>query len=213
MVGRWRISDVPAENRGTASVAAAYRPGMEVTFTKLDDRRYSVSIERDHGPALVPRPGPGHDSLIPHDVAHYVVEECFEIQLGVWGQLAAGGGGLFWPAPEENTLKYKRRVQRIGAIGRGDMTRSEQLVQIVVPAWERSIDRIQHQPSRLPIDLDPDTLHGAVRRMDEIARRWQELQPGGWLTSTWPRRLTLDVSKSRKGRRRERSLSSARPVR
>ncbi|CAM3313237.1 hypothetical protein OCAE111667_03235 [Occultella aeris] len=62
---------------------------MRVTFTKVDGKRYLVAIERERGPALVPRHAPGYDDLMPHDLSHYLVEECFEIQLGVWGQLAA----------------------------------------------------------------------------------------------------------------------------
>src|SRR3954462_12200256 len=114
---------------------------MKVTFIKVDTKRYWIAIDREHGPALVPRPAPGYDDLMPHDLAHYLVEEHFEIELGVWGQLAAGGGGIFAPAPEDNTLKYQRRGQRIAAIGRNDMARSEQLVVLTVSTWERSIDR------------------------------------------------------------------------
>lgn len=183
---------------------------MKVTFTKVDDKRYFVAIDREKGPALVPRPGPGYDDLMPHDLAHYLVEEYFEIELGVWGQLAAGGGGIFAPAPEGNTWKYRQRGQRIGAIGREDMARSEQLVVITVSAWERSIDRIKHQTRESPIDVEADTLHGAVRRMDEVARRWQALQHGASLTFTWPTFLTFDASKSRRGRRgdkRDRTLA------
>jgi hypothetical protein len=188
----------------TASANGAYLRGMEVTFIKVDDKRYSVAIEREHGPALVPRSGPGYDDLMPHDLAHYVVEEFFEIQLGVWGQLAAGGGGIFTPAPADNTLSYQRRGQRIGAIGRADMARSEQLAQVVVAAWEHSIGRVEHQARAFPVELDPDALRGAVSRMDEVARRWQALRHGASLTFAWPSHLTFEPSKSRRGRRRER---------
>ncbi len=181
---------------------------MQVSFTKTDSRRYSVAIEREHGPALVPRFAPGYDDLMPHDLAHYLVEEQFEIELGVWGQLAAGGGGIFAPAPEDNSLHYQRRSQRIGAIGRADMARSEQLVLITVVTWERSIDRVKNQVRPFAIEVDADTLRGAVDRMDEVAGRWQALQHGGSLTFTWPRHLTFDASKSRRGRRNARRVPS-----
>jgi hypothetical protein len=174
---------------------------VRVTFIKVDDKRYSVAIERKHGPALVPRPGPGYDDLMPHDLAHYLVEECFEIELGVWGQLAAGGGGIFAPSPQDNTLNTQRRAKRIAEIGRADMKRSEQLVVVTVSAWERSINRVKHQTREFRIDADPDTLKGAVGRMDEVARRWQALQHGASLTFTWPSHLTFEASNSRRGRR------------
>ena len=174
---------------------------MQVSFTKTDARRYSIAIEREHGPALVPRFAPGYDDRMPHDLAHYVVEEYFQIELGVWGQLAAGGGGIFAPAPEDNSLLYQRRSQRIGALGRADMARSEQLVLVTVVTWERSIDRVKNQVRPFAIEVDADALRGAVDRMDEVAGRWQALQPGGSLTFAWPRHLTFDASKSRRGRR------------
>ncbi|MET0523585.1 MAG: hypothetical protein ABWZ91_02215 [Nocardioides sp.] len=174
---------------------------MQVRFTKDDAKRYSITIDRETGPALVPRFGPGYDDLMPHDLAHYLVEEFFEIQLGVWGQLAAGGGGIFTPAPEDNSLQYQRRSQRIGAVGRAEMARSEQLVLITVVTWERRIGRIKNQVRPFALEVDADTLGGAVDRMDEVAGRWQALQYGGSLTFTWPRHLTFDASKSRRGRR------------
>jgi hypothetical protein len=174
---------------------------MRVTFTKVDDRRYTVAIERDHGPALVPRYGPGYDDRMPHDLAHYVVEECFGIELGVWGQLASGGGGIFSPAPDDDTVHNQRRAQRIGAIGRDDMQRSEQLVAITVAAWERSIDRVRHQTRESPIEVAADALDSAVRRLGHVANRWYALPSGGSITFEWPKHLTFDASKSRRGRR------------
>jgi hypothetical protein len=39
---------------------------------------------------LVPRPGPGYDDFMPHDLARYLVEEYVEIELGVWGSSRLG---------------------------------------------------------------------------------------------------------------------------
>src|SRR5262249_2373234 len=181
LIVRYAAARTAGERSGNlvaVSVGKAYVRAMEVTFTKVDNKRYTVAIMREHGPALLPRSGPGYDDLMPHDLAHYVVEEYFEIELGVWGQLAAGGCGILTPAPQDNTLKYKRRGQRIGQIGRDDMARSEQLVVVIVAAWERSIDRVKHQTRAYPIDIDAETLQGAVGRIDDVARRWQRLQHG-----------------------------------
>jgi hypothetical protein len=181
---------------------------MQVRFTKSGDRRYGVAIERELGPALVPRSGPGADDLMPHDLAHYLVEEHFGIELGVWGQLAAGGGGIFSPAPEDDSLQHRRRSQRIGAIGRRDMARSEQLVMITISTWEQSIGRPRHQVPWIPIDVDAESLCSAVERVDEVSGRWQALQPGGSLTFVWPRHLTVDPSKTHRGRRQGRRTRS-----
>jgi hypothetical protein len=191
----------PRRKSGDARHRAAYFRPMQVTFTKVDDKRYAVAIDREHGPALVPRFAPGHDDLMPHDLAHYLVEEHFEIELGVWGQLAAGGGGIFTPAPEDNNLRYQRRAQRLGAVGRADMARSERLVVTTVTAWERSIGRIRQHTLPPPLEVDPDDLRGAVARMGEVAERWSALGRGRSLTFAWPGHLTIDPAKTQRGRR------------
>jgi hypothetical protein len=185
---------------------------MEVEFTKASDRRYSVAITREHGPALLPRYAPGYDDLMPHDLAHYLVEEEFGIELGVWGQLAAGGGGVSLPAPTGNDLRNRRRSQRIGAMGRDDMARSERLVAMAVALWERSIGRPKHQARPLTVDVDPEQLRRAVRRLDEVSGRWHRLPIGRSLTFEWPQQLTLDIAKHHRGRRdtRDHGLPRAR---
>jgi hypothetical protein len=174
---------------------------MEVTFRMVDNKRYAVAVQRRLGPPLVPRFGPGFDELMPHDLAHFLVEEYFGIELGVWGQLAAGGGGIFFPVPEDNSLSYRRRAQRIGHAGRADMQRSERLVGITVAAWEQAIDRVKHVPSPFQDEVDPGALDGAVRRLSEVADRWRALPSGGSITLEWPERLTFDGSRSHRGRR------------
>ena len=183
---------------------------MKVTFTKVDGKRYTVTIDREAGPPLVTRYAPGYDDLMPHDLAHYLVEEQHEISLGVWGQLAAGGGGIFTPAPEDNTLAVKRRAQRIAAMGREDMQRSEALVGITVRAWERSINRVKHQVRPHAVEVDAEALRRAVSRMAEVAHRWGVLRPGRSLDFEWPERLTFDPSTSRRGRRSRRAAVARR---
>ena len=181
---------------------------MRVTFTKVDDKRYSIAIDREHGPALVPRFGPGYDDLMPHDLAHYLVEESYEIELGVWGQLAAGGGGIFFPAPSDNTLKNQKRAQRIGVIGREDMMRSEQLVSMTVAVWEHSIGRVTRRAPSREVKVEPAQLRAAVLRLGDVADRWHALQHGGAITFTWPPHLTFEPAKSRRGRRPARRTPS-----
>ena len=67
---------------------------MQVTFTKVDDKLYMIAIQRELGPLCSRGSDPVATDLMSHNLAHYLVEEHFEIELGVWGQLAAGGGGI-----------------------------------------------------------------------------------------------------------------------
>jgi len=187
---------------------------MEVTFTKVDGKRYAVAIDREHGPALVPRFAPGYDDLMPHDLAQFLVEEQFRIELGVFGQLAAGGGGIFAPAPADNNSRFQRSARRLATIGRDDMARSERLVVVAVAEWERGIGRRKHQP-HVPIDdvlddLEPAQLRACIARLDHVSGQWKALQFGGSLTFEWPRQLTFDAAGSQRGRRRSRQRASGR---
>ncbi len=183
---------------------------MRVTFTKVDGKRYRLAIEREHGPDLVPRFAPGYDDLMPHDLAHYVVEEQFEIELGVFGQLAAGGRGIFNPAPSDDSVRYQRTSARIATIGRDDMARSEQLVVLAVAEWERSIGREKHQRRDFLGEVEPEQLQATIRRLGAEARRWRALQYGASLTFEWPKTLTFDAAKSHRGRRRSQRTVSER---
>jgi hypothetical protein len=41
---------------------------------------------------------------MPHDLAHFLVAEYFGIELGVWSQSAGGGGGIYFPVPDDDSL-------------------------------------------------------------------------------------------------------------
>jgi hypothetical protein len=175
---------------------------MQVVFTRMNDKQYAVAIEREHGPALVPRLAPGYDDQMPHDLAHYLVEEQFGIRLGVFGQLAAGGGGIFAPARRDHTTRVDRSVRRIGQAGRADMQRSERLVYLCVSEWERRACRRMSLPSQVALgDATPEQLDAAVDRLGWVARQWQRLLAGSSLTFTWPKQLTVDPAGSQLGRR------------
>ena len=64
---------------------------MEITFRRTGERRYAVVAEPEGHPAVTMDPAPGFDPRLPHDLVHYAVEREHGIELGVFGQLAAGG--------------------------------------------------------------------------------------------------------------------------
>ncbi len=182
---------------------------MKVTFTRTGERQYSISIDREHGPALLPRPAPGYDDYLPHDLAHYVIEEQFAIMLGVFGQLAAGGGGIFTPVPSERTGRVQRSARRIALAGRSDMHRSEKLVGLCVAEWERRKGHRTALPPEVDTDVaTPAEVDQAVIRLDDVATRWHALQRGASLTFTWPMGLTFNAASSRRGRQDNRRANS-----
>ncbi|HVH21836.1 MAG TPA: hypothetical protein VNA11_05205 [Pseudonocardia sp.] len=183
---------------------------MRVTFTKQAGRRYLVAIDREHGPPLQPRHGPGYDELLPHDLAHYVVEEQLGIRLGVFGQLAAGGAGLFAPAPADRRGGDRRADKRFAVAGRDDMRRSEAAVGRCVAEWLRRTGRASGPVADVDIELTEADVERVVRRLAEVAEEWTELVPGRSLSFTWPRTATVDPAGSHQGRRRDRNATRTR---
>ncbi|MGH9881836.1 MAG: DUF4440 domain-containing protein [Pyrinomonadaceae bacterium] len=94
---------------------------MKVTFTRTAERRYRVSVE---GPGVVSswmEPAPGYDARLPHDMAHFVVENELGISGGEFGQLAAGGNArTFKPTAEQSRRKLAKRGNRIATTNRDD---------------------------------------------------------------------------------------------
>jgi hypothetical protein len=102
--------------RGGSSVAAGLEfRAMRVTFRKTGLRRYGVWVERERGPALMGDPAPGFDEFLPHDLLHFVAEAEWGLDGAVFGPLAAGDAGSFWPVDQALVRKAMRRRRRRGS--------------------------------------------------------------------------------------------------
>jgi hypothetical protein len=109
---------------------------MQVTFTKIGERSYSIAAHRPSGEVMHMPRAPGYDPWLPHDVVHFVVERHFEITGGVFGQLAAGGAsGPVLTNPHRRRDPARRLSTRLGALGREDTARSERLTGACMAAW------------------------------------------------------------------------------
>jgi hypothetical protein len=164
---------------------------MRATFTK-ERRRYAVLVERDNGSRLRGG-GVGYDDALPHDLLHFIAEVEFDVELGIWGSLAAGlPVKIFIPADPEETVKIwrKNRVKRVRI---PDGRRSEELVAKLERQWH---DRTA------PPDL--------LAKLDELAERWKALQVGGSLTLEWPRPEGRPPHPPRERRRPSRSRPARR---
>ncbi len=165
---------------------------MEVTFTKATGRRYVMTVVREHGPQLAPRPGPGYDDHLPHDAVHFLVEAEARLSGGVFGRIAAGQNNIFWPAdPRAQRRQARREAKRISsATERADTARSEELASVCQPLWElRAGHRAEVPPwfGRVPpATLQSPLTERILARLDEFAERWQALPAGGAITLSWP---------------------------
>jgi hypothetical protein len=164
---------------------------MNVTFKKMGARRYGVYVERDRAPALWIWSAPGYDDYLPHDLLHFVAEAEFGLDGAVFGDLAAGGNAyIFIPVDKTLAAKMwrKRRMHRNRLPeGRG----SELLAGVLEAAW-----KARRGGRRLPADwherltaarVDEAKVELLLPALEDLARRWHALQPGGSMTLTWPR--------------------------
>jgi hypothetical protein len=165
---------------------------MEVTFTKATGRRYVMTVVREHGPALVPRQGPGYDDHLPHDAVHFLVEAEARLSGGVCGQIAAGRSNIFWPADAKAKRRQARREAKStsSAAERADMARSEEMASVCQPLWELRTGHRTELPLWFstvpPATLESPMIERILARLDEFAVRWQALQAGRSITLSWP---------------------------
>jgi len=72
-------------------MAKPKRKPMSVTFIRTGERRYAVRATIDGTQTVQMEQAPGFDPLMPHDLQHFIVEKCLDIEGGIFGRLAAGG--------------------------------------------------------------------------------------------------------------------------
>lgn len=163
---------------------------MRVVFTKRPGTAYEVAVHRDVGPELEPRNGVGGHEYLPHDLVHFVVEAETGISRGVFGELAAGGTGIFWPADPAQRRKAMRHRKKSGPYPsqtvEADHDRSEQLLRAALAEWERRRGMPgQHTAYTADTVDDAATVDRIVTALDVYAQRWYALPVGGTLTLTW----------------------------
>jgi len=167
---------------------------MNVTFTKLAGRRYQMTVDRDRGPTLAPRNGPGYHDYLPHDAVHFLVEAEAHLSGGAFGRVAAGRNNIFWPADPTAIRRQARREahRRPSAAEHADMARSEELASVCQPLWEFRTGRRADLPEWFTLvrteTLESTLVGRIIVRLDDFANRWHSLPIGGSVTLSWPRR-------------------------
>jgi hypothetical protein len=174
---------------------------VDIVMTRSAERTSITRVRRDDGVTLA---FPSQVSLrrLPHDLAHFVVEETLGLTSGFWGAIA--GGAIFGatevvPRRRANRLEARSRqvMKRLGP----RITEAESLVGTVVKIYERRLDRDwpaarrllagMWQPARPSCEL-PD-LPKARRVCEALAKaeeRWLALGIGESVTLRWPRQVT-----------------------
>jgi hypothetical protein len=155
---------------------------MNVTFTRTAERRYRVSVE---GAGIAPsfmEPAPGYDARLPHDMAHFVVENELGIRGGVFGQLADGGhANTFRPMGERPRTRAVKRGDRLATVNREDGARSEKVVALACRIWTTG----GAVPAAGVDGVSSEDLTRVCRRFDDVSAQWLRLRVGESMTLVW----------------------------
>ena len=154
---------------------------MNVTFTKTGERRYRVSVEGKGVVSSFMEPAPGYDARLPHDMAHFVVENELGITGGVFGQLAGGGHArTFHPTDEQASRKVAKRGKRLAAANRGDATLSEKIIFLAWRTWNNDLSEV-----RPPKGVSTGDIRRVCREFDTVSAIWSRLAVGESMTLVW----------------------------
>ena len=154
---------------------------MNVTFTRTGERRYKVSVE---GKRVVPSemdPAPGYDARLPHDMAHFVVENELGL-MGVFGQLASGGHAHSFRAIDEpKNSRAAKRGDRLSAESRKDAEQSEKVIFLAQRTWMGGpMDDVY------PVkDVSADEIARICSGFERVSSIWSMLPVGGSMTLEW----------------------------
>ena len=126
-------------------------------------------------------PAPGYHDRLPHDVAHFIVENELGIEGGIFGQMALGG--IIRPVERNARIqrKAKRKRETIFKANKNDALFSEHAIWAAQSRWEKQ-------------DIIPDTkipqpdLDRVIAKFEEFATEWSKLPVGGSITLEWKQR-------------------------
>ena len=168
---------------------------MEVKFTRTGERRYRVSVE---GPGVVSSymdPAPGYHERLPHDMAHFIVENELGINGGVFGQIAAGGS--FTPTDLTKRRKIARRRERLAHENKDDALLSERIIYIAFALWQNKVS----EPPSIE-GFRPDDIRRVCHAFDEASAVWSKLGIGESMTLVWHGGKARTIRRSRRKEQR-----------
>ena len=164
------------------------RTAMKVTFKKIPEKGYSVTIEGRGIMSSTMSPAPGYHPRLPHDAAHFIVEQELKIRGGVFGQLASGGSFNRLHSVDDKIIrKAKKRRAHLAHENKADALFAEHAIYAAQSRWE-------HQAIIPQTSIPPETIDRICRSFEEFAGRWSQLPVGGSIELEWG----LDALRTRK---------------
>lgn len=170
---------------------------MNVTFTRTGERRYRVSVD---GPRVISswmEPAPGYDERLPHDMAHFVVENELGLDGGIFGQLASGGtAGTFQPVDVETRRKVVKKGIKILDANRDDAALSEKVVHLACSTWKNELDFAGAAKGA----ASTEDIKKICCQFDAVSAVWAKLDVGESMTLIWRSSLASAGRRSQKRR-------------
>lgn len=186
---------------------------MKLIFERTGERRYNIQALREGMPTAIMDPAPGYDPLLPHDVMHMVVEAELGLNMGVFGQIAAGGlAGTFRVKLDDGMSKRegsrqqkqaKAKDEKLCKAGLEDSAISERATYLCWYEWlSRSRDsahrnsaqlmaanaeHVRKTAPRAELDaLNAPVIDRICSHLDLLSDRWSHLLVGEKMTVKWP---------------------------
>ena len=171
---------------------------MILRLTRLDERRYETEITRSDGVTYRVK-GVGHMGAIPHDLAHFAIEQGLGIRGGFWGSVAQGAVfGSLTHVSGRRRPKAAARSEQILRENRGELTETEILVGLFNQALEEGLGpesaelraRLRRfvwtAPGRRPRQFTDDEIAAACGGWRRLLHAWQALPIGETMDLAWP---------------------------
>ena len=169
---------------------------VEIEFFKPERRRYRSVLHRRDG-LVIELDGGGYNKVggaaleLPHDLAHFVVEDGLGLEAGLWGVLAAGG--MFGHAKVIAGRRPPHAAKRAQAIvdAAGDrLSQAEMLTRFVcdlaLAGADRDVRRLKAAAgARWWRETTAEQLSATCRALRETSVRWRELRAGEALKVLW----------------------------
>ena len=189
----------------------AKRKSMSVTFIRTGERRYAVRATVDGGQTVQMDQAPGFDPLMPHDLQHFIVEKCLDIEGGIFGRLAAGGTAKkFHAAVAGGSVREASRIRRkqvardrkILPSQTEDYARSERATYVCWQDWlqhaanpemrarasamgQAAKGMLAGMPPAERASFTPAKLAHIRQEFQRLSDRWSSLAIGESLTEPW----------------------------
>ena len=166
---------------------------MDLSFVRGEGRSYFALARRDDR-VVVRLKGGSYDRSdppLPHDLAHFVVEDEFELRAGLWSVIAAGGLFRQSSVVSGRQRPHAARCAREVIKQAGDRLTQAEVVVSALCAVARAGDdgdprALERIPDRWrPQGIRPYDVKRACERLRAAARRWSAVSEGDSLQLVW----------------------------